>query len=109
MRETPEISIFAPCSPDTATWFVTAKQCWQLLHSNDILQKDFTALLRTVPTADWVSRFVVDLSAYNGSLDVAKGALRNDLTIPPRELYVRLLSDMVSQTSYDVSDAVDGG
>lgn len=103
LRESPHISIFPPCSPDTSTWLVTATQCWQLLHSNDILQKDFKALLRTVPTSDWVSRFVIDLSAYNGTLDVAKGALRNDLTIPTQELYMRLLSDMVAQTIVDVS------
>lgn len=102
LRESPHISAFPPCSPDTSTWLVTAAQCWQLLHSNDILQKDFKGLLRTVPTSDWVSRFVIDLSAYNGTLDVAKGALRNDLTVPSHEMYLRLLSDMVSQTNVDV-------
>lgn len=81
----PYISVFGGCTAETPVCLVTAAQCWQLLHSNDILKSDFSQLLMTVPMSGWINRFLIDLAVYLGRSEEAQqlmvkesaGILRN--------------------------------
>lgn len=74
----PYISVFTPCTPETPVCLVTAAQCWQLLHSNDILKIDFSQLLMTVPMSAWINRFLIDLAVYLGRSDEAHQLLAKE-------------------------------
>lgn len=91
-----------PCSAETAVCLVTAANCWQLLHSNEILQMDFSQLLRAVPLSEWISAFLVDLAFYVGSADEARVVL-GDAKIAPLERSVRGLSLTAAQPVTNVS------
>lgn len=89
--EPPKISVFRPCSAETQTCLVTAAQCWQLLHSNEILKIDFGQLLMSVPLSGWINRFLIDLAFYLGRCEEAHTLLK-DTECSEIEKKLRLLS-----------------
>lgn len=97
----PHISVRAPCTAETPICFVTAAQCWQLLHSNEILQTDFSKLLRSVPLSSWINRFLIDLAMYLGRSDEAHTLLK-DTQFSGNEKHLRLLSLTQSQSTFNV-------
>lgn len=100
--EPPHITVHAPCSKDVPICFVTAAQCWQLLHSNEILQIDFTQLLRGLPCSKWVNRFLIDLAFYAGRPEEAQ-AILNDTVLSNVDKNMRLLSLSLQQQNFTVS------
>lgn len=78
--EPPSISTNFPCNKEVAISFRTAVQCWQLLHSNEILQMDFKQLLLSLPCSTYVNQFLVDLAFYVGQPEEAQTIL-NDSTL----------------------------
>lgn len=102
--ETPQISENWPCSSETTTSFVTAVSCWQLLHSNEILQLDFTQIIMNLPITSWISRFVMDLYIYLGRNDEMTSLLNDATTrgISTLEANIRYLSLMINQNNVNV-------
>lgn len=78
--EPPSISSNPPCEKEVPIAFRTAVQCWQLLHSNEILQMDFKQLLLSLPCSTYVNQFLVDLAFYVGQPEEAQTIL-NDSTL----------------------------
>ena len=97
----PYISVCAPCIKETPICLVTAAQCWQLLHSNEILQIDFSQLLLTVPLSTWINRFLIDLAVYVERTDEARTLLK-DTNITNLEMNLRLMSLTVMQPNFNV-------
>lgn len=102
--EPPKITVFYPCNKETPICFVTAAQCWQLMHSNDILQIDFGQLLMNLPMTvkSWLNRFLVDLAVYLGRGDEANSILEKT-KLSNLEKNLRNLSLTVSQPTLNVS------
>lgn len=101
--EVPKISVNYPCTSEIPICLVTAAQCWQLLHSNDILQLDFSQLLMNLPLSDWINRFLLDLSVYLGRNEEANKLLQ-DTKLSNVEKNLRLLSlTMIPQSNYNVN------
>lgn len=99
--EPPHIIVNAPCSNEVPICFVTAAQCWQLLHSNEILQIDFTQLLRSLPCSKWVNRFLIDLAFYAGRPEEAR-AILEDTQTKHTDKNMRLLSLTLQQPTFNV-------
>uniref|UniRef100_A0A1L8DDG4 Integrator complex subunit 10 n=2 Tax=Nyssomyia neivai TaxID=330878 RepID=A0A1L8DDG4_9DIPT len=93
--ETCKIAVNPPCSPETPNCLITAAHCWQLLHSNEILQMDFGQLLMKLPITEWVNRFLLDLAVYLGRNDDIHANLQAQKDTLDKQ--VRLLSLAVSQ------------
>lgn len=102
--ETPQISENWPCTQETATSFVTAASCWQLLHSNEILQMDFTQIIMNLPISSWISRFLLDLYIYLGRNEEITALLNdtNSRGISSLEKNIRFLSLMISQNNITI-------
>lgn len=102
--ETPQISDNWPCTQETATSFVTAASCWQLLHSNEILQMDFTQIIMNLPISSWISRFLLDLYIYLGRNEEMTALLNdtNSRGISSLEKNIRLLSLMICQNNITI-------
>lgn len=100
--EAPRITIYPPCTQETPICMVTAAQCWQLLHSNEILQSDFSKLLRSVPLSNWINRFLIDLAIYLGRNEEAHSLLK-DTKCSNIEKNVRLMSLAAAQPTFNVS------
>lgn len=92
--ETPKISCTAPCTNETSKCLITAANCWQLLHSNEILQMDFSQIMSSIPISEWIKRFLVDLSVYLGRNEETASLLKdhNSRGISKLEQTLRLLS-----------------
>lgn len=92
--ETPKIAVNSGCHSDTPGCLVTAAHCWQLLHSNEILQIDFSQLLLNLPVSVWINRFLFDLAVYLGHgeeiLVLLKGPTAANMGVYEKNL--RLLS-----------------
>lgn len=101
--EPPNISTNLPCDKEVAISFRTAVQCWQLLHSNEILQMDFKQLLLSLPCSTYVNQFLVDLAFYVGHPDEAQTIL-DDSTLCSSNLErnLRYLSLTLHQPSFKV-------
>lgn len=102
----PEITVFYPCNKETPICFETASKCWQLLHSNDVLQIDFGRLLMNLPMAvkSWLNRFLVDLAVYLGRNEEALNILK-DSPMSNLEKNLRNLSLTVSQPTFTVRES----
>lgn len=91
----PQISVTLESSPEVPICLVTAAHCWQLLHSNEILQLDFTQLIINIstPLTKWINRFLLDLAVYLGRNDEALSLMKQDTAhMSALEKSVRLLS-----------------
>lgn len=101
--EPPTISVTNGCSGETPICLVTAAHCWQLLHSNEILQRDFTQLIVNIssPLTKWINRFLLDLAVYLGRNDEAL-SLMKDAHMGALEKNVRLLSLTLNQGTLNV-------
>lgn len=101
--EPPSISTGPPCDPEVAISFRTAVQCWQLLHSIEILQLDFKQLLLSLPCSTYVNQFLVDLAFYVGQPEEAQTIL-NDSTLcnNPFEKNLRNLSLSLHQPTTQI-------
>ncbi|XP_055693785.1 integrator complex subunit 10 [Lutzomyia longipalpis] len=99
--EAVKIAVNPPCNVETPNCLITAAHCWQLLHSNEILQMDFGQLLMNLPITEWVNHFLLDLAVYLGRNDDIHAnlqALKDTL-----DKQVRLLSLSVSQENINVA------
>lgn len=101
VNEPPVLSVFAPCPKETPICLVTAASCWQLLHSNEILQIDFSQLLMSVPLSNWINRFLLDLSFYVGRTEEAHNLVK-ETKISNIEKNLRLLSLSIMQPQFNV-------
>lgn len=102
MDAVPHISVVRPCTAETPICFVTAAQCWQLLHANELLQADFSKLLRSVPLSSWINRFLIDLAIYLGRSDEAHNLLKDSQTHGV-EKHLRMMSLSMAQSTFNVS------
>lgn len=103
--EPPNISVTQGCSPETPICLVAAAHCWQLLHSNDILQQDFTQMIVNIssPLTKWVNRFLLDLAIYLRRNDEALSLMKDSHADKSElEKSVRLLSLTISQGTLNV-------
>lgn len=103
--EPPHISVTQGCSPETPICLVAAAHCWQLLHSNDILQQDFTQMIVNIssPLTKWVNRFLLDLAIYLRRNDEALSLMKDSHADKSElEKSVRLLSLTISQGTLNV-------
>lgn len=103
--EAPHISVTQGCSPETPNCLVAAAHCWQLLHSNDILQQDFTQMIVNIssPLTKWVNRFLLDLAIYLKRNDEALSLMKDSHADKSElEKSVRLLSLTISQGMLNV-------
>ncbi|GAB0086990.1 Integrator complex subunit 10 [Sergentomyia squamirostris] len=96
-----QIAVIPPCSGETPNCLITAAHCWQLLHSNEILQRDFGQLLMNLPITDWVNRFLLDLAVYLGRNEDIHANLQSQHDTLDKQ--VRLLSLYVSQGNINVT------
>ncbi|XP_037049863.1 integrator complex subunit 10 isoform X2 [Bradysia coprophila] len=103
LHEPPKITVVYPCNKETPICFVTASQCWQLMHSNEVLQVDFGQLLMNLPmqVKSWLNRFLVDLAVYLGRGDEALNILK-DTKLSNLEKNLRNLSLTVSQPTFNI-------
>jgi hypothetical protein len=93
-----------PENPETSSCLKTAAKCWQILHSNEILQIDFSNLIMQIPIAKWISRFLLDLSIYLGRNDEANTLMESDsLEMTMLEKNLRQLGLTMSQPSFNVT------
>lgn len=102
VMEPPHITVNWPCTSDVSVNFVTATQCWQLLHSNEILQMDFSQLIRALPCSLWVNRFLIDLAFYVGRPEDAQAILK-DTPLSNVDKNLRHLSLTLQQPTFSVS------
>lgn len=101
----PQISVTPECSSEVPICLVTAAHCWQLLHSNEILQLDFTQLIINIstPLTKWINRFLLDLAVYLGRNDEALSLMKQDTAhMSTLEKNVRLLSLTLSSGALNV-------
>lgn len=99
--EAVKIAVNPPCNVETPNCLITAAHCWQLLHSNEILQMDFGQLLMNLPITEWVNRFLLDLAVYLGRNDDIHANLQTQKDTLDKQ--VRLLSLSLSQGNINVT------
>ncbi|XP_067014792.1 integrator complex subunit 10 [Anabrus simplex] len=56
--------------------FLMAVRCWDLLHSSEILDREFTKLSQHLRLETWLQGFLIDLALYKGLFDDALTKLR---------------------------------
>lgn len=103
--EVPNISFDRPCTEEVPICLITAANCWQLLHSNDILQMDFSQLIMTLPVSGWINRFLLDLTCYLGRSDETFNKVVKEPTskvLSSLEKNIRLLSSCVGNGTVTV-------
>lgn len=81
---------------------MTAAQCWQLLHADEFLQREFPELLRKLPCSKWVNRFLIDLAFYAGRPEEAQAILK-DTILSNIDKNMRYLSMALQQPNFSVS------
>ncbi|CAG4944849.1 unnamed protein product [Colias eurytheme] len=55
----------------SAYQFQAAANCWELLHSNDIISREFMKLTSQLQTKPWLEGFTEELALYRGKYDEA--------------------------------------
>ncbi|CAF4761491.1 unnamed protein product [Pieris macdunnoughi] len=55
----------------SAYQFQTAANCWELLHSNDIISREFMKLTSQLQTKPWLEGFTDELALYRGQYEEA--------------------------------------
>lgn len=102
----PEIKVYPPCSADTPNCLITASHCWQLLHSNEILQIDLKQLLINLPITGWITRFLGDLATYLGRADEIQSILnagpKDSLDRDLKLLSLNILQNNISVHSFNL-------
>jgi integrator complex subunit 10 len=102
----PEILVQHPKTSEIATCLKVAVKCWQLANANEIIQFEFTKLIRTIqPISEWSHRFMMDLSLYLGRLDEVGAMMSGNekIEMSPLERNLRLLGLAVQQSNINVS------
>lgn len=54
-----------------ANVFLVAANCWELLHSNEILTREFTKLAILLHSKPWIGTFLEEISLYKGKFEDA--------------------------------------
>lgn len=55
----------------SAYQFQTTANCWQLLHNNDVISREFMKLTSQLQTKPWLEGFTEELALYRGQYDEA--------------------------------------
>ncbi|CAK1549889.1 unnamed protein product [Leptosia nina] len=55
----------------SAHQFQSAANCWELLHSNDVISREFSKLTSQLQTKPWLDGFTEELAVYRGQYDEA--------------------------------------
>ncbi|XP_053695260.1 integrator complex subunit 10 [Sabethes cyaneus] len=103
--EIPQVIVNGPVNPDAPNCLVTSYNCWQLLHSNEILKADFTQLIICIPALSlWIQKFLMDLSVYVGQHEETHSLLQspNVRSMSQLEKNVRLLGLALAQGNINV-------
>ncbi|XP_055635558.1 integrator complex subunit 10 [Toxorhynchites rutilus septentrionalis] len=103
--EVPQVFVNGPVNPDATNCLVTSYNCWQLLHSNEILKTEFTQLVICIPALSvWIKKFLIDLSVYVGQHEETHSLLQsqNANNMPQLEKNVRLFGVALMQGSINV-------
>ncbi|XP_001647882.2 integrator complex subunit 10 [Aedes aegypti] len=103
--EIPQVVVNGPVNPDAPNCLVTSYNCWQLLHSNEILKADFTQLIIRIPALSlWIQKFLIDLSVYVGQHEETHSLLQsqNARNMSQLEKNVRLFGLALVQGSINV-------
>ncbi|XP_055612588.1 integrator complex subunit 10-like [Uranotaenia lowii] len=103
--EIPQVIVNGLVNPDAPNCLVTAYNCWQLLHSNEILKADFTQLIFCIPALSvWIQKFLIDLSVYVGHHDETHNLLQsqNARNMTQLEKNVRLFGLALIQGNINV-------
>lgn len=103
--EIPQVVVNGPVNPDAPNCLVTSYNCWQLLHSNEILKADFTQLIICIPGLSlWIQKFLIDLSVYVGQHEETHSLLQsqNARNMSQLEKNVRLFGLALVQGSINV-------
>lgn len=105
VMEIPQVVVNGPVNPDAPNCLVTSYNCWQLLHSNEILKADFTQLIICIPGLSlWIQKFLIDLSVYVGQHEETHSLLQsqNARNMSQLEKNVRLFGLALVQGSINV-------
>lgn len=102
--EPPHLTVSLPLDEEVAISFRTAVQCWQLLHSNELIQMDFKQLLLSLPCLSYISPFLIDLAFYVGRPD--DRAILHDSSLGTLEKNLRYLSLTLHQTTFQVKNEI---
>ncbi|XP_055545710.1 integrator complex subunit 10 [Wyeomyia smithii] len=103
--EIPQVVVNGPVNPDAPNCLVTSYNCWQLLHSNEILKADFTQLIICIPALSlWIQKFLMDLSVYVGQHEETHSLLQspNARNMSQLEKNVRLFGLALAQGNINV-------
>lgn len=100
--EPPHLTVNAPLDEEVAISFRTAVQCWQLLHSNEMIQMDFKQLLLALPCSNYINPFLIDLAFYVGRPD--DRAILHDNSLGSLEKNLRYLSLTLHHPNFQVSN-----
>uniref|UniRef100_A0A8D8NCP0 Integrator complex subunit 10 n=3 Tax=Culex pipiens TaxID=7175 RepID=A0A8D8NCP0_CULPI len=103
--EIPQVLVNGPVNPDAPNCLVTSYNCWQLLHSNEILKADFTQLIICIPALSlWIQKFLIDLSVYVGQHEETHSLLQsqNSRSMSQLEKDVRLFGLALVQGTINV-------
>ncbi|XP_062716544.1 integrator complex subunit 10 [Aedes albopictus] len=103
--EIPQVVVNGPVNPDAPNCLVTSYNCWQLLHSNEILKADFTQLIIRIPGLSlWIQKFLIDLSVYVGQHEETHSLLQsqNARNMSQLEKNVRLFGLALVQGTINV-------
>lgn len=98
--EPPHLTVNPPLDEEVAVSFRTAVQCWQLLHSNELIKMDFKQLLLALPCSNYINPFLIDLAFYVGRPD--DRAILHDSSLGTMEKNLRYLSLTLHQTTFQV-------
>lgn len=59
--------------------FQAAANCWELLHSNEVISREFVKLANQLQVKPWAESFSDDLALYQGRYDETKTMQANNL------------------------------
>ncbi|PNF20874.1 hypothetical protein B7P43_G11190 [Cryptotermes secundus] len=74
---TPLLTVARPGNMVVVHNFLMAVRCWDLLHSSDSLERDFTKLSQHLKLDSWLNGFLIDATLYKGRFDEALNKIGN--------------------------------
>lgn len=73
----PSLTVARPGNMLVVHNFLMAVRCWDLLHSSDSLEREFTKLSQHLKLDSWLHGFLIDAALYKGRFDEALNKMGN--------------------------------
>ncbi|XP_044728934.1 integrator complex subunit 10 [Chrysoperla carnea] len=87
----PILTIDKPASNTALTNFIMAANCWEMLHSSEIIQREFSKLTSNLKLEQSLNNFILDFAMYKGHYEDALLRLQEDRPVEPIAVLTRNL------------------